>query len=178
VALTLDPVLGLALRGGLALLLGSAAWHKLRDLGAFRSALEGYRLLPEPLLGFAALALIAAEIVSAGALVRAPTGGYAAAALLALYSLAIGVNLARGRREIDCGCFGPAARQPLSLALVLRNLVLLALALACALPETPRPLVWVDALTIAAALGFGALVHGSVNALLANAPRLRALRDA
>jgi len=38
--------------------------------------------------------------------------------LLALYTLAVVVNLARGRREIDCGCFGPAARQPLSAALV------------------------------------------------------------
>lgn len=176
-ALSLDPALGLALRGGLALLLGSAAWHKLRDLGAFRAALAGYRLLPEPLIGVAAVLLVAAELATAGALLVSSSGGFAAAALLALYSLAIAVNLARGRREIDCGCFGPAARQPLSTALVVRNAALVALALACALPAAPRALVWIDALTVAAAIGFGALVHGSVNALLANTPRLRALRD-
>ncbi|MGH7291189.1 MAG: MauE/DoxX family redox-associated membrane protein, partial [Myxococcota bacterium] len=67
-ALTLDPALGLALRGGLALLLGTAAWHKLRDLGAFRDALAGYRLLPDGLVGVAALVLVAAELASACAL--------------------------------------------------------------------------------------------------------------
>ena len=88
------------------------------------------------------------------------------------------MNLARGRREIDCGCFGPALRQPLSLALVLRNAGLIALALVCALPVGSRALVPLDALTIAALVALGALVHGAVNGLIANAPRLRALRGA
>jgi hypothetical protein len=177
-ALSLDPALGLALRGGLALLLAAAAWHKLRDVDAFRTALGGYRLLPEASIAIASLALVATEIATACALLLSSTAGLAAAALLALYSLAIGVNLARGRREIDCGCFGPAARQPLSTGLLVRNGALIALALACALPAAPRTLVWVDGLTIAAAIGFGVFLHESVNALLANAPRLRALRDA
>ena len=175
---SLDPALGLALRGGLVLLLGSAAWHKLRDLAAFRAALAGYRLLPERAIALAAILFVAAELVTAGALLFSASAGYAAAALLVLYSLAIGVNLARGRREIDCGCFGPAARQPLSPALLVRNAALVALALLAALPAQPRPLVWVDGLTIAAAIGLGVLLHGSVNTLLANAPRLRALRGA
>lgn len=175
---SLDPALGLALRGGLALLLATAAWHKLRDLAAFGAALGGYRLLPERALGPASIGLVAAELSTAGVLLVSPRASWAAAALLALYSLAISVNLARGRREIDCGCFGPAARQPLSPALLVRNAALIALALLCALPAAPRALVWVDGLTIAAAIGLGALVHGAVNALLANAPRLRALRGA
>jgi hypothetical protein len=119
------------------------------------------------------------ELATAGALVLdGARGGLAAAALLALYSAAIVVNLARGRREIDCGCFGPAQRQPLSPALVLRNGVLIALALVCALPAGVRALVPLDALTIAALVAFAALVHGGVNGLIANAPRLRALRGA
>ena len=175
-ALELDPVLALALRGGLALLFAVAAWHKLRDLAAFRAALGGYRLIPERMLGGAVLALVGAELATAAALLSSAHGASAAALLLALYTAAVLANLARGRREIDCGCFGPAARQPLSFGLVARNAALVALALLCALPVTPRAFVWLDGLTIAAAIGVGALVHAAVNALLANAPRLRALR--
>lgn len=177
-ALTLDPALSLALRGGLALLFGAAAWHKLRDFAAFRAALGEYQLVPERAVSAAAFGLIAVELASASALVLAARAGFAAVSLLALYTVAIGVNLARGRREIDCGCFGPAARQPLSLALVARNLALIALGLVCALPVGSRGLVLLDGFTIAAAIALGALLHGAVNGLLANAPRLRALRGA
>ncbi len=177
-ALSVDPALAIALRAGLALLFVAAAAHKLRDFGAFRDALGGYRLLPEGALGSSACVLIAAELACAGALVFTEQGGFAAAALLGLYSAAIALNLARGRREIDCGCFGPARRQPLSLALVARNAVLVALALICVLPVVPRALLPLDALTIAAGVALGALVHGAVNGLIANAPLLRALRSA
>ncbi len=175
-ALSVDPALAIALRAGLALLLVAAALHKLRDLAAFRAALAGYRLLPERALGAAAAAFALAELGAAGALVLGERGGEAAACLFALYSCAIGVNLLRGRREIDCGCFGPALRQPLSGALVARNAPLIALAGVCALPVRARALVPLDAFTIAALIVFGALVWGGVNGLLANAPRLRALR--
>jgi len=176
VALTLDPALSLALRGGLALLLAAAAWHKLRDLTAFRAALAGYQLVPERALRVAACVLIAAELATASALVLSSRAAGAAVTLLALYTGAVALNLARGRREIDCGCFGPAARQPLSFALVVRNLGLIALGLVCALPVAARALVLLDGLTIAAGIALGALLHGAINGLIANAPRLRALR--
>ena len=44
------------------------------------------------------------------------------AALLLAYAAVMAINLVRGRRFIDCGCGGAA--QPLSLGLVLRNVVL------------------------------------------------------
>jgi hypothetical protein len=69
-------------------------------------------------------------------------------------------------------------RQPLSTALVLRNLSLIALAGVSALPVGTRALVPLDALTIAAGVALGALVYAAVNGLIANAPRLRALRGA
>jgi hypothetical protein len=173
----LDPAFALVLRGGLALLFAAAAWHKLRDLAAFRAALGEYQLLPEAGIGLASRALVGLELVTAGMLALSTSGGLPAAALLAVYTAAIGVNLARGRREIDCGCFGPAARQPLSYGLALRNAGLLLLALAAALPAAPRMLVWLDGFTIAAGIALGALLHAALNTLLANAPRLRALRD-
>jgi hypothetical protein len=50
-ALTLDPALSLGLRGGLALLLAAAAWHKLGDFALFRAALGEYRLRARAALG-------------------------------------------------------------------------------------------------------------------------------
>ena len=61
---------------------------------------------------------------------RATAAGSAAAAiLLGLFSVAIGINLARGRSHIDCGCFQSALRQQLSISLLVRNGFLIALAL-------------------------------------------------
>ncbi len=71
--------------------------------------------------------------------------------MLLVYAAAVGVNLRRGRRHIDCGCAGPAARRPISGWLVARNVVLAAAALAGLAPVAPRGLVWVDAFTVVAA---------------------------
>jgi hypothetical protein len=89
------------------------------------------------------------------------------ASVLLLYGFAIAVNLARGRRDIDCGCGGPAGRQTLSEALVLRNALLAAAALASALPLAPRALGWLDALTATAAVASTALLYAAASQLLA-----------
>jgi hypothetical protein len=169
---SLDPALALALRAGIALLLGSSSLAKLRDLRGFADAVAGYRLLPAALARPAAFAFAAAELgLAAGLWVPSLRAASAlgAAGLLALYGLAIAVNLARGRREIDCGCGGPFGRQPLSEALVLRNALLAAAALACALPETARPLGWLDAWTVAAFVTSAALLYLAAGLLLASA---------
>ena len=101
-----------------------------------------------------------------------------AAALLALYAAAIAVNLARGRRHLDCGCAGPALRRPISGWLVVRNLVLVAIALADLAPLSTRPLVWVDALTVVAATAALAACWMAADRLLATAPGLARLREA
>jgi len=178
-----DPALQMPLRASLALLLLWAAAHKVRDVAAFREALENYRLLPASLIPPAALLVIAAEVVLGGALLlpsAAAAAALGAAALLGVYGAAVTVNLLRGRRDIDCGCSGAAARQTLHGALVVRNAVLVAAALAAALPATSRPLTWIDGLTIAGAVAALALLYGAVDGLLAHAPalaRLRARRD-
>ncbi len=171
-----DPVVAMALRAGAALLFAAAAAHKLRDLPAFRAALAGYRLLPATALAPAAWAFVGVELaVAVGCLVPAlaPRACVAAAGLLALYALAIAVNLARGRRGIDCGCGGPGGRRPLGIGLVLRNLALAALLLGAALPSGPRPLVWLDAVTATTLLGAIALLYAASDVALANAARLR-----
>ena len=46
--------------------------------------------------------------------------------LLALYAGAMAVNLARGRRDLDCGCAGPGVRRPVGEGLLIRNGALIA----------------------------------------------------
>lgn len=171
----IDPAVDVSLRAALALLLLSAAWHKLHDPGAFRAALAAYRIVPAA----TAPVVVAAELGAAVALLlpmAGATGPLLAAALLALYGVAIAVNLARGRRHIDCGCGGPA-RQPLAWWLVGRNAVLAAAALACVVPSRPRPLVWIDALTVAGTVATLAMLYLASARLLADAPHLARLRE-
>jgi hypothetical protein len=172
---TLDPALGVALRGALALLLGSAAAHKLRDRARFARVVAEYGLLPEPITGGVALALAGLELaLAAGLAVPAVAGraALAAAALFALYGAAIAINLARGRREIDCGCGASGSEQPLSPRLVARNALLVAAALAAALPSGARPWVWIDAVTVTGGIAWLAALYAAAERLPARARAL------
>ena len=179
--MTLDPAVQLLLRAALSVLFARAAAHKLADIDAFRRAVEGYQLFAPLWAVPVGAALIAAEIALAVGLwlpPLAPSAGLGAAALLGLYGAAMAVNLARGRRDVDCGCSGPAQRQPIRAALVARNAALAALALLSALPAGARALGWLDLYTIGA--GVLALVLGWIAAdgLLAGAVRSAVLRGA
>lgn len=175
----MDPTIDLTLRGALGLLLLAAALHKLRDPRRFTATLADYRLLPRRLAGAAAALVVGAELVVVAALAVDPPRGLAgAAALFALYAAAIGINLARGRRHIDCGCAGPAARRPIGGWLVARNAVLVAVALAGLVPLAPRPLVWVDGLTVIAATAALAACWTATDRLLALAPAVARIRGA
>jgi len=169
----MDPVIDLILRCGLALLFLVAAIHKLRDPVHFRATLIDYRIVPGGAAGLVAWLVTGAELAIAAALL-APglhaAGPAGAAGLLALYGLAIAVNLARGRRHIDCGCAGPALRRPISGALVARNGVLAAVALLALRPVAARQLFWVDALTVGAALLSASALYVAVDRMLGEAP--------
>lgn len=52
-----------------------------------------------------------------------------AVVLLAAFTLAVAVNLARGRTFISCGCFGSHGKRELSWMLVARNLLLVVVAM-------------------------------------------------
>lgn len=144
-----DPAAKGAVIGALALILLGAAWHKLSEPNMFLSALAAYRLLPQSLLDVAARGIPVLEIaLGAGMLVPATRSiALVGVALLMIgYALAIGVNLARGRSYIDCGCGGAA--HPLSWGLIVRNGVLAAAALAASGATIDRPLDWLDAVTV------------------------------
>lgn len=171
--MALDPVLAAVLRIALVLLFAFAALHKARDLRAFASTVEGYALLPTRLVRLAAPLLVSAELATLILLVaRDPLGPAAALSLLAVYSLAIAVNLARGRRDIDCGCLGPASvGQHLSGWLLARNAALAGAAALLLLPETTRTVSWIDGVSVAGGLAMTVLLWSAVNRLAPGAAR-------
>lgn len=117
----------------LSLVFGAAAAGKFLAYGAWPGVVANFRVLPRalvtpvawslpPLEGAIALALPVDALRSVAAA--------AAAALLVVFAAALAVNLARGRRHIDCGCFRSDLRQDLSPALLVRNALLAGAALA------------------------------------------------
>jgi uncharacterized membrane protein YphA (DoxX/SURF4 family) len=163
-----DPVFAWLARLALALLFATAALHKLRDLPAFRATLRDYRALPGRLVPAAALTLVSIELAVVALLLLPaadPIGPVAVLMLLALYCGAIALNLARGRRHIDCGCLGPAKRQPLSPWLLARNAVIALGPLLLLVREVPRPGSWIDAVSLLGGLAVLALLWNAVHQL-------------
>lgn len=175
----LDPTLPHMFAALLAIVFLGGAWQKLRDPDGFAMAVEQYRLLPSSWATPAAWGLLAAEAAAGLLLLPLATrtaGAVLALAVLVAVTLAVAINLLRGRHAIDCGCGGPEGGQHLSWGLVLRNGLLgLAAGLAVA-SEVPRDLVWLDGLTVVA--GTLALygLYAAANQLMANRPRLMKLR--
>jgi len=101
-------VFALLCRYALAAIFGHSGAVKMIDLADFRLAVRNYDLVPERLLGVFAIGLPAAELACAGLLLTGVLTGPAAALLvvmLAVFVLAISVNLLRGR-TFSCGCSG------------------------------------------------------------------------
>jgi uncharacterized membrane protein YphA (DoxX/SURF4 family) len=173
-----DPVIAL----GLVLLLGwvllDAGLGKLRAPALTAAHIDDYRLLPEAAGAWLARPLAVLEI-SLAVLLLVPFSRVSAlvlaAILLAGYGLAITVNLLRGRRDIDCGCAGPGQSQRLSVALPVRNLLLVAAALVAAL-SPGLPSHWSGWLFALFCGTVAALLYASVSGLLANQQQLERLR--
>jgi uncharacterized membrane protein len=165
----LDPAIGALLAGLFALLFAVAAVHKLRGRAHFAEVFAAYRLLPKGFEHASLVVPVLEALIALGLLVPAirALAACAGAALLALYALAIAVNLRRGRRELSCGCGGPHERRPIAAWMVARNLMLAAVLAVLMLPWTSRPLAPVDALTVAGGIAVGALVYASLDRLLA-----------
>ena len=114
----------------LVLLFIRALLHKVSDLVRFTGFLGNYNVVPHASLTIAAYGLIAVEGLIVLLLVTPQfnqLGAILAIGVLFLYAAVIALNVAKGNREIECGCGGPAML--LSYRLVLRNIVLAAIAL-------------------------------------------------
>ena len=145
----MDPSIELASRILGTLVFASALGGKVRHLDEWVGIVANYRLAPElfarPLAGLV-VALEALVVLLFGAGLAPRVGAALAICLLGVFAIAITVNLLRGRTEIDCGCFQSGLRQRLSVALVVRNL-LLVLALSPSLGAASQSLSflqWLD----------------------------------
>ena len=108
--------IALAIRVLMALVFLTAALGKIRRRLAFQGVVANYRLMPESAVPVFALLLPLVEAAVAAALLFAPppVPEVSAATLLVLFAAAMAINIWRGRRSIDCGCFQSALKQTLS----------------------------------------------------------------
>lgn len=139
----MDPLVSLTVALSLAALCGGSAVHQLLGWAEWPGIVRNYRLVPESVATAVAAAIPVLEALAAAALLWPPAraiGAMEAAGLLLLFALALWINIRRGRTHIDCGCFGSRLRSGLSPGMVLRNLLLAALALSLLLPVTVRAL--------------------------------------
>jgi putative oxidoreductase len=84
-----------------------AALPKIADPPGFTQMIYNYRLVPGPLLNIMALGMPWFELIAGVALIIGVwrrTAALLIGALLVVFIVAIGINLARGN-AIDCGCF-------------------------------------------------------------------------
>src|SRR5450755_594603 len=175
-AVMLDPVIGSLLVGGYALLLVSAASHKLRDLEQFAQVFAGYAIMPAVNRGRLSWLVPLVEIlVAIGLLLPATraTAAAGAAALLLSYAIAIAINLRAGRNLVACGCGGPDQRRPIASWMVWRNLLLVAGLGVAMLPWSVRQLEWTDAATLVFGLLAVALLYSCAERLFGEIGRAR-----
>jgi uncharacterized membrane protein YphA (DoxX/SURF4 family) len=172
----IDPVPASVLALALAALWAASGVHKLRDPQGFARALAAYELVPQRGVDIVARALPLIEITVAMGLllpVSRQAAALVSALLLGLYTLAIAINLRRGRRALDCGCLGFGRRSTISMTLLWRNAALVLASLAAGLlPRTVRALDWIDLFTVAFAVAAAALLYAAAEGLAAAAGRL------
>lgn len=174
--MTVDPVLSFVALVLLAAIFAAAAVTKLREPAVFAGVVEQYGLLPHGLVRPFAYALPILELAAALGLLLPATRAPAAAVLtllLLVFAAAMAVNLARGRSDIDCGCFIGLLRQRISWALVARNLVLAGFGLALLTGDNGRPLVLLDGFTVVAGSGCFLVLYGATGRLFGLAPAAR-----
>ncbi|MVV48710.1 methylamine utilization protein MauE [Pseudomonas sp. PB120] len=170
-----DPIFIIASALAISVLLASAATHKLRAPARFAKQLADYQLLPDAVVRPVSRVIPVLELALAFALlvpVSRTCAALGAASLIALYAAAIGINLWRGRRDIDCGCAGPDQAQPLRPVLLLRNSVLVGVALLTSALPAVRDLGFFDGFVTVAASAVALLIYAAADGLLANSPLL------
>lgn len=170
-------MLGEVARLTIAVIFALAAFHAMREWAVFGGIVEQYRIAPRRLALIAARILPPLELAAAAALVMPITSGAGAVlgfCLMVLFTVAITVNLARGRVSIDCGC-GGASGQKLSTGLVVRNLVVM-FGLVVAWVAPPEGVI--DSVTMIGVMGASlALIalYFAANQLMTNFQALSAL---
>jgi len=176
----IDPAIANLLCVAAGLIFLSGALSKWRERELFAAAMENYHLIPSAVVPSASMLLILFEFLLGGLLIvplLQPWAQLAGVGLLVLVTVAVVVNLLRGRDHISCSCGGASGDQTLSWGLVLRNLAFAGLLGWAATNPGTRELVWLDYLVIVAGAVMLAGLYAAASQLLANRPRLDSLRD-
>lgn len=121
----------------LSLILVTAAGGKLGAPDRFRRALTTYRVIPKTAIGFLVVAVPVTELTLAALQwVRAlqPTIGIAITGMFLAFTLLLLRSLLTGE-EADCGCFGSPTPEKVSWFSIVRNVILMGLAVAGAFAE-------------------------------------------
>jgi len=124
---TIHPSILVAGRVLVLFIFAAAVVGKLRHREEFIGVVANYRIVPPVAVAWTAWLLIGLEIAVVVCLATGfelIAGAALAIFLLCAFAAAMAINLARGRIEIDCGCFQSTLRQRLSVALIVRNLLL------------------------------------------------------
>jgi peroxiredoxin len=180
----------------LAIVFVVSAVAKLRDRDGSRTAVEGFGV-PTALVGVVTTGLPFAELACAVLLLlpdpAATTGAVASLVLLALFTVAVVVNLVRGNR-VDCHCFGSVGDQgAIGWHTVARNGVFMVLAgvsligagSLASVPgvvadmEPAQAVLWTAALVLLAVLvGMGLIIQQLIGSYGAALLRIEALERA
>ena len=116
-----------------------ASVTKVPDMAGFAESVANYRIVPPALVPAVAAAVVGVEIAAGVALVLnvwARAAALVLSTLLAVFTVGLASALARGI-DLSCGCFGGNA--PATWWTVLRDVVLLLLALGVAISSPPSP---------------------------------------
>jgi hypothetical protein len=156
------------------------ALQKLADASYFQQVITDYQILPATLSPLLARALPLIEL-GAGVALLIPLTRFAAlgtvTVLLSSYSIAIAINIARGRRDIDCGCAGPGQEQTLSSWLLGRNGLLILLALSAMAAAGQFHLPWSAWALALLGTALAALLYHVFNQLVANNNLLKRIKQ-
>ncbi len=183
----LDPLILRVIALGFSVLFLLAAVHKLSNRLDFLAILGAYKILPPVLLRPATLVIPNLEIVVALGWLLIGVAGFQlravpviSAGILMMYGAAIGVNLLRGRRHIDCGCSFSSSKtdkskgtEQISVALVWRNSMLAVLSLMALAPVSSRDINTLDYLALIAATVVCVFVYAAMNQLITNSHSMK-----
>ncbi len=178
---TLDPIYLLTLTILIAFVFAAAGIHKVMNFSRHAGAVADYRVVPAwtvpvlaPLLIILEFAVVALILLPGSRL----AGVILAIGLLLIYIFSIALNLVRGRTSIDCGCAWGSQGHPISAWLIVRNLIMIALALLALFPSADRsmqPADWV----LAAFAGIAVIaVYAIGDLLIANGSKRGELKAA
>lgn len=175
----LDPLASMILALCFTVLFILAGAHKLGSKARFRANLAAYQLLPASLVPVLASVIPLFEIflgIAWASKLLPNIVPLLSAGLLLIYTLAIAINILRGRSHIDCGCSMSSSKssstqgeaQQLSTGLLFRNSILIIAAIIAGIPTSDRSLGIIDFFNIVVASIVLILLYTAFNQLLAN----------